>query len=65
MKRKTLEIQREIYTAIQENPGITLSQLERKIRTNPTSLKKHCEELAFLRLIRIEKSDTTTLLFLL
>lgn len=59
-KRKTTEILKEIYTVIKENPDITLSQLERKIRTNPAYLKEHCECLQWFKLIKIEKDSKTT-----
>jgi predicted transcriptional regulator len=64
MKRKSLDIQKEIFETIKKNPGITMSQLERKIGTNPASLKEHCEHLEYLKLIKIEKSDKTTKLIL-
>ena len=53
-KRKSLDIQKKILATIKKNPGITMSQLERKIGTNPTSLKEHCEHLEALDLIKIE-----------
>jgi len=60
MKRKSLVVQKEIYETIKKHPGITLSELERKIGTNPTSLKEHCEQLAFFELIKIKKEENTT-----
>jgi len=59
MKRKTLDVQRAIYDTIKRNPRITMSALERKIRTNPNSLKEHCQQLAFFGLIRINKTKDT------
>jgi DNA-binding MarR family transcriptional regulator len=64
MKRKSLDIQKGILKAIKSNPGITMSSLERKIGTNPASLKEHCEHLAYLGIIRIKRSKNTTELFL-
>jgi len=63
MKRKSLDVQKEIFKAIKDNPGITMSELERKIGTNPSSLKEHCEHLEYLGLIKIKKSERTTELF--
>ena len=63
MKRKALEVQKIIFKAIKENPGITMSTLERKIGTNPRSLKEHCENLAYFSLIRIVKEKGTTKLY--
>lgn len=63
MKRKSLDIQKKIFNTIKENQGITMSQLERKIGTNPASLKEHCEHLAYFKLIRIVKHDNTRQLF--
>ena len=60
MKRKSTDIIKEIFQTIKENRHITLSQLERKIRTNPKSLKEHCECLAYFNLIKIEKTKKTT-----
>ncbi|MDI6737858.1 MAG: hypothetical protein QME12_05075 [Nanoarchaeota archaeon] len=60
MKRKSLELQKQVLQAIRKNPSITLSQLERKMGTNPKSLKEHCESLAFLGLIELEKTKETT-----
>ena len=60
MKRKSLSIQKEIYRVIKQNQGITMSELERKIGTNPHSLKEHCEHLAYFEIIKIEKTKKTT-----
>ncbi len=60
MKRRSLDIQKKIYLLIKEHPGITLSALERKVRTNPSSLKEHCEHLAYFGLIKIQKTERTT-----
>jgi len=62
-KRKAVDLQREIYKAIKKNPGITMSELERKIGTNPNSLKEHCENLEYFKLIRIERKNNTRKLF--
>lgn len=63
MKRKSLDVQKEILKEIKNNPGITMSSLERVIRTNPASLKEHCEHLEFLGLIKIKKEEKTTKLY--
>lgn len=65
MKRKTTDVQKQIYKTIKENSGISMSSLERKIGTNPTSLKEHCQNLAHFKLIRIEKSEKTTKLYIM
>jgi len=62
MKRKSLELQKEVLTLIRKHPNITLSTLERKAKTNPASLKEHCEQLSWLGLVKIEKTKETTLL---
>lgn len=64
MKRKSLKLQKEILDIIKKNQGITMSSLERKIGTNPASLKEHCEHLAFLGIIKIERTNNTQKLFL-
>jgi len=59
MKRKSLSVQKEILEMINKNPGITMSQLERKVGTNPKSLKEHCEQLEYLNLIEIKRLKKT------
>lgn len=60
MKRKTLELQRRILDTIKNNPKITMSTLERKIGTNPKSLREHCKYLSYLGVIKIDKNEKTT-----
>jgi DNA-binding MarR family transcriptional regulator len=62
-KRKTLDVQKLILKTIKSNPGITMSQLERKIGTNPSSLVEHCEQLVYLKLIKIIKEENTRRLY--
>ena len=62
-KRKALEVQKEIYETIKANNGITMSALERKIRTNPNSLVEHCKQLQYFGLIEIKKEIKTRRLF--
>ena len=57
MKRKSIEIQLEILRIIKKNPEITISKLERKIRTNPGSLREHCKHLELFELIIIGKKN--------
>jgi len=64
MKRKALDLQKEILETIRKNSGITMSSLERKMGTNPASLKEHCEALETLGLIKIKKEKNTTKLIL-
>lgn len=59
MKRKALNLQKEILELIKKNPNITMSQLERKARTNPNSLIEHCKQLEYLGLIKIKKMENT------
>ncbi len=58
-KRKSSELIKEIYDTIKKNPDITMSSLERKMRTNPTSLKDHCEALEYLGVIKIKRLKGT------
>ena len=64
MKRKSLDVQKEVFKTIKAHNGITMSQLERKIGTNPRSLKEHCENLAHFGLIKIVKKDNTQKIYL-
>ena len=63
MKRKSLKLQKEILQYIKKHPGITMSELERKIGTNPSSLVEHCEALEELGFIKIKKLEKTRKLF--
>ncbi len=63
-KRRILDLQKEIYRVIKENPGITMSRLERKIKTNPSSLNEHCRILEHWGVIKIEKLENTRKLFI-
>jgi DNA-binding MarR family transcriptional regulator len=65
MKRESLVIQKKILKTIKSNSGITMSELERKIGTNPASLKRHCEHLEYLGMIKIRKEDRTTKLIVI
>lgn len=62
MKRETLKVQRDILQTIKKESSITLSQLERIVGTNPRSLKQHVVQLEYLGLIKIKKTDKTTML---
>ncbi len=53
MKRKSLDVQKEIFELIKQKPGITISDLERKIGTNPASLREHVEQLLYFNLIEV------------
>ncbi len=61
-RRKPTEIIETIYENIKQSPGITMSQLERKIGTNPLGLREYCQTLQKFGLIKIEKTDKTTIL---
>ncbi len=63
-RRKPTDLIMEIYQTIRSNPGITMSTLERKAGTNPTSLREYCKTLEKLGLIKIRKTDKTTILAL-
>ena len=63
MKRKSLDVQKEVLKKIKQHDGITMSSLERIIGTNPHSLKEHCEQLQYLGLIKIVKMDNTQKLY--
>jgi len=65
VKRKTLEVQRKVLKTIRANKVISMSSLERKIGTNPRSLKEHCEQLADFELIKIKRTEKTTQLIAL
>ncbi len=63
MKRKSSDLQKQILQAIKANPDITMSQLERQIGTNPTSLYEHCKTLEDFGLIKIKKEEKTQKLY--
>ena len=64
-KRKSSDLTKEIYKMIKKNPNISMSSLERKVGTNPYSLKDHCHILEYFGIIKIEKKENTTILKLL
>jgi len=63
-KRSSFDVQLKILKTIYENQGITMTSLERKIRTNPASLREHCEHLDFFELLHIKKEPTTQKIYL-
>lgn len=60
MKREVFKLQKQILSYIEKNPGISMSELERKIRTNPASLRAHCKHLEELGIITINRTQNTT-----
>ncbi|MBI5066469.1 hypothetical protein HZA97_09645 [Candidatus Woesearchaeota archaeon] len=63
-KRGALEIQLLILKIVHNKPGITFSELERKVGTNPTSLKQHCDHLEYFNLVKILREPKTRKLVL-
>lgn len=61
-RRKPTTLIIEIYQTIKSNPRITMSTLERKAGTNPTSLREYCKVLEKFGLIKIQKTSKTTVL---
>lgn len=58
-KRSVFSIQIEILKAVNEDPDITMSSLERKVGTNPHYLREYCKYLEFFNLIKIKKEQNT------
>ena len=63
-KRSSFTVQLKILETVKENEGISISFLERKIGTNPASLREHCKHLEFFNLLKIKKEAKTQRLFL-
>lgn len=63
-KRSVFSIQLQILKTIKQEAGITMSSLERKIRTNPKYLREYCKYLEFFNLIKIKKEPNTQKVFL-
>ena len=57
MKRKPLEIKKEILKILKEEKEISVKQLERKVNTNYQTILNNCEELKYFGLITIEKTS--------
>ncbi|HYD02858.1 MAG TPA: winged helix-turn-helix domain-containing protein [Alphaproteobacteria bacterium] len=59
-KRASYEIRKEILLALKEEPMV-YSKLERKIDTNPNTIKSHCkalEEDGFVKITKTEKDPS-------
>jgi len=56
MKRKPLEIKKQIMEILKKEQQISIKKLERKINTNYQSIINNCEELEYFGLIEISKT---------
>ncbi len=54
-KRSFYDLKKEILTQVHENPGIHPNQLNKKVGTNPESLKAHIQSLEDSDEIRVER----------
>lgn len=56
MKRKPLEIKKEILKILKEYGEISVKKLERKVNTNYQTILSNCEELEYFRVVKILKT---------
>jgi len=61
MKRKPLEIKKQILKILKEEGEISVKKLERKINTNYQTILNNCEELQFFGLVKIYKTKEKSL----
>lgn len=61
MKRKPLEIKKQILKILKEEGKISVKKLERKINTNYQTILNNCEELQFFGLVKIYKTKEKSL----
>ncbi|MBN2881364.1 hypothetical protein JXM83_04910 [Candidatus Woesearchaeota archaeon] len=60
MKRKPLEIKKEILTLLKQENEISINKLQRKVNTNYQSIINNCEELEFFGFVKISRTDKDT-----
>jgi len=56
MKRKPLEIKKQILKILSQEKEMSVKKLERKVNTNYQTILNNCEELAYFRFIEITKT---------
>lgn len=56
MKRKPIEIKKQILKILQTELTISIKQLERKINTNYQTIINNCEELQYFGFVKIKKT---------
>ena len=61
MKRKPLEIKKEILKILKSEQEISIKKLERKINTNYQTILNNCEELAYFGFIQVIKTKENTM----
>ncbi|KHO46079.1 MAG: hypothetical protein QS98_C0005G0026 [archaeon GW2011_AR3] len=61
MKRKPLEIKKQILKILKEEREISVKKLERKVNTNYQTILNNCEELEFFGLVKISKTKEKSL----
>ena len=54
-----LEIKKRILKALKEEKEISLRRLETKLNIGYNSIKRHCQELEFFRIVNIKKDIQT------
>ena len=52
-----LEIKKRIIKALKEEKEISLRRLETKLNIGYNSIKRHCQELEFFKIIKVTKHD--------
>jgi predicted transcriptional regulator len=61
MKRKSLEIKKQILRVLKQEEQISVKKLERKINSNYQSILNNCEELEYFGLVKISKTKEKSL----
>jgi len=61
MKRKPLEIKKQIMKILKAEQEISIKKLEKKIHTNYQTILNNCEELEYFGLLKVMKTKENTL----
>jgi predicted transcriptional regulator len=56
MKRKPIEIKKDILNILKKEQNISIKKLERKINTNYQTILNNCEELEYFGFVKINKT---------
>lgn len=56
MKRRPIDIKKEIFSILEKENTISVKKLERKINTGYKTILNNCEELGYLGFLVVEKT---------
>lgn len=56
--RTSLQIKKEILSALQDGNPSSFAELERKVNSNWQTIRAHCKELEIFKCVKIEQKDS-------